>query len=184
MRFPVRPSRRWRVLGLLPLPLLAVSAVGFGIAGPEPVVGTPARWGAGWLDATATLIPSPPMDQMIAPMPMDHSPEVQIVLQLRNTTGAPVRVSFEDIELRIDGAGGAPAEAVAGVGGPRSIQPGGTVEERLRFRAPDGAERVRLTVPDGGDEITVGLPVRPMERDPDRAPPQEPPRQGHGRGGH
>ncbi|MGW0890675.1 hypothetical protein [Saccharopolyspora sp. NPDC002578] len=179
MRFPVR-SRRWRrTLGLLPLPLIAACAVGFGLVAPEPATGVPARWGAGWLDATATLIPSPPMEQMIAPMPMDHSPEVQIVLQLRNTTGAPVRVPFEDVELRIDGADG-PAAAVAGVGGPRWIRPGGTVEERLRFRARDGAEHVRLTVPDGDGEITLGLPVRPMEQEPERDP--APP--GHGHGGH
>ncbi|MCX2730559.1 hypothetical protein OOZ19_09925 [Saccharopolyspora sp. NFXS83] len=181
MRFPARSRRRWRTLGLLPLPLLAACAVGFGVAAPEPAVGVPARWGSGWLDATATLIPSPPMDQMIAPMPMEHGPEVQIVLQLRNTTGAPVRLSFEDVELRIDDAVG-PAEAVAGVGGPRRIRPGGTVEERLRFRAPDGAEHVRLTVPDGDDDITVGLPVRPMEQEP--VPPREPEPLGRGHGGH
>lgn len=181
MRRLTRPGFRWRVLGLVPLPLLATAVVGIGMAAPEPELSAPARWDAGWVDATAVLIPAMPMKDMISPMPMDHSPEVQIVLQLRNTTRTTTTVPFGDIQLRIDDSD-APAEPVAGVGGTRTIQPHAAVEERLRFRAPKGAERVRLTIPDGDDEITVGLRVRPL--DPQAPPPGEPVEPHGGHGGH
>lgn len=165
MKLSAMVRLRRRALALVPLPLLATAAVGIAVAAPDPpVVSLPARWDAGWVDATATLLPPHRMDQMFAPMPMDHGPQVQIVLQLRNTTGDPVTVPFEQVRLHIDGAGAdSPAEVVAGVGGPRIIQPHAAVEERLRYRAPHGAARVRLTVPSGPDRIRIELPVQRTE---------------------
>jgi hypothetical protein len=176
---------RWRLLSLLPLPLLAGATVGVGVAWPEPTVTTPARWESGWLDATATLIPAMPMKDMIAPMPMDHSPEVQVVIQMRNTTSGPVTVAFEKTRLWIAGAqDGEPAEATAGQFGARTIRPHAAIEERLRFRAPHGADRVRLTVPNGGDEMAVALKVRQPGQQGSTPPPGAPlpPLHGHDHG--
>lgn len=173
-----------RAFGAVPLPLLAVVAVGFAVAAPEPaVVSLPARWAGGWVDATATLLPAHRTDQMIAPMPMDHSPQVQVVLQLRNTTGHPVTVPFEQVRLHIGGAGGnPPAEVLAGARGPRTVHPGASVEERLRYRAPHGAERARLVVPGGGEQIAIDLPVLPSEQHGPPATGGAP--HGHGAAGH
>lgn len=172
-----RRASRWRSLGLLPLPLLVAAVVGVGMAVPEPATGPPAEWSAGWVDARATFLPAPPMNQMIAPMPMNHSDQVQVVLQLHNTTDAPVTVPFNEIRLHLDQVGnGVPVAATSGLDVPQTIRPHAAVEERLRFNAPPHSDRVRLTIPDGSGEITLALRVVRTDREGVRqsGPPQEP----------
>lgn len=166
--------RRW--LGLLPLPLLVAAVVGVGLAAPEPATGPPAEWSAGWVDARAALLPAPPMNQMIAPMPMDHSDQVQVVLQLHNTSDVPVTVAFDQIRLHFDGTGdGAPVAAAAGLSTPQVIRPHAAVEERLRFTAPPHADRVRLTIPDGSGQIALALRAVPPDQGGRPPGPEAPP---------
>jgi hypothetical protein len=182
MRGHAGPRSRWRMLSLLPLPLLAAAAVGVGVAWP---VISPARWE---LDATATLLPAMQMKDMMTPMMgMDDSPQVQVVIQMRNTTSEPATVAFDKTRLWIDGAqDGEPAEDTEAQFAPRMIRPHAAIEERLRFRAPHGADRVRLTVPNGGDEMAVALrvdqPGQHRSTPPSGAP--APPLQGDGHPGH